>query len=168
MASDPNAPIANLKTSKDQMQYLLEATLRIERSLTNLTQTQASFERIIETKFHNLDVKMTEIQTTVEQLQGDVNAVKLARSNDSGDDRPTTERFQTVPRAARTAAVPVVDPRTTVFAPDVTATVPPQVFTPPAPQTSVEAFADALLSTPSTHTGAASQRSPSGAAEDCA
>ena len=50
------------------MQYLLEATLRIERSLVNLTQTQASFERIIETKFHDLDVKVTEIQTTVEQL----------------------------------------------------------------------------------------------------
>ena len=67
-ASTPNAPIANLKTPKDQMTYLLKATLRIEQSLANLTQTQASFERIIETKFHDLDVKVTEIQTTVEQL----------------------------------------------------------------------------------------------------
>jgi hypothetical protein len=46
--------------------------------LANLTQTQASFERIIETKFHDLDVKVTQIQTTVEQLQGDVDAVKTA------------------------------------------------------------------------------------------
>jgi hypothetical protein len=165
-ASAPNAPIANLKTSKDQMQYLLEATLRIERSLANLTQTQASFERIIETKFHDLDVKVTDIQTTVEQLQGDVDAVKIARSDDSGDDRPTTDHFQTVPRAARSAAVPVVDPRTTVSAPAATATVPPQVSTPPAQQTSAEAFADALLSTPSTHTGAASRRLTSGVSED--
>ena len=165
-AAAPNAPIANLKTSKDQMQYLLEATLRIERSLANLTQTQASFERIIETKFHDLDVKVTEIQTTVEQLQGDVDAVRKARSDDSGDDGPTTEQFQTVPRAARSAAVPVVDPRTTVSAPAATATVPQQVSTPPVQQTSSEAFADALLSTPSTHTGAASRRSPSGASED--
>jgi len=61
--------------------------------LANLTQTQASFEWIIETKFHDLDVKVTKIQTTVEHLQGDVDAVKQARSDDSEDERPTTEQF---------------------------------------------------------------------------
>src|SRR3989337_142474 len=122
-ASAPNAPIANHKTPKDHMTYLLEATLRIERSLANLTQTQASFERIIETKFQDLDVKVTDIQTTVEQLQGDVDAIRKAPLDDSGDDRPTTERFQKVPRTPRSAAVPVVDPRTTVSAPAVTAPV---------------------------------------------
>ena len=35
-ASAPNAPITNLKSKNDQMTYLLEATLRIERSLANL------------------------------------------------------------------------------------------------------------------------------------
>ena len=142
------------------MQYLLEATLRIERSLANLTQTQASFERIIETKFHDLDVKVTEIQTTVEQLQGDVDTVKQARSDDSEDERPTIEQFQQVPRAARSAVIPVVDPRTTVSAPAATATVPQQVSPPPVQQSLAEAFVDALISTPSTHTGAASRRSP--------
>jgi hypothetical protein len=110
-------------------------------------------------------VKVTEIQTTVEKLKSDVDVVRTA-TDDSGDDRPTTDRFQTVPRAARSAAVPVVDPRTTVSAPAATATVPPQVSTPPTQQTSAEAFADTLLSTPSMHTGAASRRSPSGVSED--
>ena len=105
-------------------------------------------------------MKVTEIQTTVEQLQNDVDAVKTAPSDDSGDDRPTTQQFQTVPRAARSAAIPVVDPRTTVSAPAATASVPPQVSTPLVQQTSAEAFADALLSMPSTHTGVASWRSP--------
>ena len=60
-ASAPNAPIANLKFKSDQMTYLLEATLRIEQSLANLTQNQASLERIVETKIHDLDVKITEV-----------------------------------------------------------------------------------------------------------
>jgi hypothetical protein len=147
------------------MTYLLEATLRIERSLANLTKNQESLERIVETKFHDLDVKITEVQTTVETLRDEVDRVR-ADSDDSGEDRPTTERFQTVPRATRSAAVSVADTRTTVSAPAATATVPPPVSTPPAQQTSAEAFVDALISTPSTHTGAASRRSPSGAAED--
>ena len=33
-----------------------------------LNQNQESLERIIETKFHDLDVKVTETQTTVEKL----------------------------------------------------------------------------------------------------
>ena len=36
-AAPPNAPIANLKLKNDQMTYLLEATLRIERSLANIS-----------------------------------------------------------------------------------------------------------------------------------
>jgi hypothetical protein len=163
-ASAPNAPIAKLKSKSDQMTFLLEATLRIERSLANLSKNQASLERIVEAKFYELDVKVTEVQTIVEKLRDDVE-LSRATAEDSGDNRPTTERFQTVPRAARSAAVPVVDPRTTVSAPTA-ATVPSSVSTPPAQQTSAEAFVDALLSTPSTHTRAASRRSPSGASED--
>jgi 1-acyl-sn-glycerol-3-phosphate acyltransferase len=46
-------------------------------------------------------------------------------------------------------------------------TVPPVVSTPPAQQTSIEIFANTLISTPtSMHTDAASQRTPPGAAGD--
>ena len=60
-ATTPNAPIANLKTKQDQMTYLLEATLRIERSLAYLAKNQESLGRIVEEKMYNLDVKVTEI-----------------------------------------------------------------------------------------------------------
>lgn len=60
-----------------------------------------------------------------------------------------------MPRAPRSAAVPDVDTRNTTFVPAAASTVPPPVSTLLAQQTSVEAFIDALLSTPSTHTGAA-------------
>jgi hypothetical protein len=139
------------------MTYLLEATLRIERSLANLTKNQASLERIVESKIYDLDVKITEVQTIVEKLRDDVDTARAA-AEDSADDRLMTDRFQTVPRAPRFAAVPDAYTRTTVSAPTTAATVPPPVSTPPAQQTSAEAFADALHSTPTTsmHTGAAS------------
>ena len=58
-----------LKTKQDQLAYLIQATFRIEKGLATLTQNQESLERIIETKFYDLDLKVTEMQTTVEQLQ---------------------------------------------------------------------------------------------------
>src|SRR3990170_1218009 len=61
-ASAPDASIVNLKTKQDQLTYLLEATLRIEKSLSNLTKNQESLERIVEDKIYNLDVKVTVIQ----------------------------------------------------------------------------------------------------------
>lgn len=134
------------------MTYLLEATLRIERSLANLAKNKESLEQIVEDKMYNLDVKVIEIQSIVENLRDDA---------EDGDEHPTTKRFQAVPRAQRSSAMPVADTRTTHSTPAATAPVPP-----PVQQTSSEAFADAVLSTPSTHTGATSQKTPSGAPED--
>jgi hypothetical protein len=154
-ASAPNAPIANLKMKNDQMTYLLEATLRIERSLANLTKNQEILERIVETKIHDLDVKITEVQTIMEKLRDDINAARVA-AEDNGDDIPMTDRFQRVPRASRSTVVPVADMRATHSAPSAASTVPSPVSKPPAQQTSTEDFADALLSMSSTHTRVAS------------
>src|SRR5215216_548485 len=57
----PDVSAVNLKTKQDQLSYLLEATVRIEKGLATLTQNQESLERIIETKFYDLDLKVTEI-----------------------------------------------------------------------------------------------------------
>ena len=73
-----------LKTKQDYITYLLEATLRIEKSLANLTKNQESLERIVESKMYDLDVKVTETQTIVEKLRDDA---------EDSNDRPTTERF---------------------------------------------------------------------------
>ena len=63
-----DASTSHLKTKQDQLSYLLEATARIEKGLAIQTQNQESLERIIETKLYNLDLKVTEVQTAVEQL----------------------------------------------------------------------------------------------------
>ena len=69
MPSAEEASQVFLKLKQDQLGYLIQATLRIEKGLVTLTRNQESLERIIETKFYDLDMKVTEMQTTVEQLQ---------------------------------------------------------------------------------------------------
>ena len=55
-----------LKSKEDQLGYLIASTLRIEKGLATLTQNQESLERIMEQKFYDLDMKVTEIQSVVE------------------------------------------------------------------------------------------------------
>ena len=54
-----------LKSKQDQLAYLIQSTLRIEKGLATLTQNQESLERIMEQKFYDLDVKVTKIQSVV-------------------------------------------------------------------------------------------------------
>ena len=89
--------------------------------------------------FYDLDVKATEIQTAVEQLQEEAEEKK---------GKSTTDAFARVPRGQRSAAVPVTDTRATASAPAATAPVAPPAATPPAPATSSEAFVLGVLSTP--------------------
>ena len=76
MPSAEEASQVFLKSKQDQPGYLIQATLRIEKGLATLTQNQESLERIIETKFYDLDLKVTEMQTTVEQLQDEAEESK--------------------------------------------------------------------------------------------
>src|SRR3954465_4015589 len=85
----------------------------------------------MEQKFYDLDVKVTEIQSAMEQLQDDMQQRK---------GKTTTDAFARVPRAQRSSAVPVADTRATTSAP-ATTSVPPAPAPPPAaPTTSTEAF----------------------------
>ena len=128
-----------LKNKQEQLGYLIASTLRIEKGLATLTQNQESLERIMEQKFYDLDVKVTEIQSVVEQLQDEVQEKK---------GKSTTDAFARVPRGQRYAAVPVPNTRATSSAP-ATASVPPALApTPPAPTTSTDAFILGVLSTP--------------------
>jgi len=128
-----------LKSKKDQLGYLIASTLRIEKGLATLTQNHESLERIVEQKFYDLDVKVTEIQSVVEQLQDDMQERK---------GKTTTDAFARVPRAQRSAAVPVPDTRATSSAPATTSVPPAPAPTPPAPSTSTDAFVLGVLSTP--------------------
>ena len=128
-----------LKSKQEQLGYLIASTLRIEKGLATLTQNQESLERITETKFYDIDLKVTEMQTTVEQLQEEAEERK---------GQATTYAFQRVPRGQRCAAVPMADNRATTSAPAATASVPPAVVTLPSPTTSTDAFVLGVLSTP--------------------
>ena len=118
---------------------MIASTLRIEKVLATLTQNQESLERIMEQKFYDLDVKVTEIQSVVEQLQDDMQERK---------GRTTTDAFARVPRAQRSGAVPVPDTRVTSSAPAIAPAQPALAPTPSAPSTSTEAFVLGVLRTP--------------------
>ena len=45
--------------------------------MANLAENHKSLERISETKFYDLDVKVTEMQTTIESLKKEVDEAKL-------------------------------------------------------------------------------------------
>ena len=66
MPSVEKASRVFLKIKQDQLGYLIQATLRIEKGLATLTQNQEILERIVATKFYDLDLKVTKIQTAVE------------------------------------------------------------------------------------------------------
>ena len=118
---------------------MIASTLRIEKGLASLTQNQESLERIMEQKFYDLDVKVSEIQSVIEKLQDEVEEKK---------GKTTTDAFARAPRGQRSAAVPILDTRATSSAP-ATASVPPAPApTPPAPSTSTDAFVLGVLSTP--------------------
>ena len=128
-----------LKIKQEQFGYLIASTLRIEKGLSTLTQNQESLERIMELKFHDLDVKVTEIQLVVEQLQDGMQ---------ERQGKTTTNVFARVPRAQRSATVPVTDTRATSSAPATAPVQPAPAPTPPAPSTSTEVFVQGAISTP--------------------
>ena len=72
-------------------------------------QNQKSLERVVETKFHNMDVKVTELTNIVRELQHEVVSVEIPHSHDEDEDEdddddedesppPTTTRFSAKPR----------------------------------------------------------------------
>ena len=95
----------------------------------------------MEQKFYDLDVKVTEIQSVVEQLQDDMQERK---------GKTTTNVFARVPRAQRSAVVPVPDTRATSSAPATAPSAPvqPASASTPAPSTSTEAFVLGVIRTP--------------------
>lgn len=127
------------KNKQEQLGYLIASTLRIEKGLATLTQNQESLERIMEQKFYDLDVKVTEIQSVVEKLQEDMQERK---------GKTTTNAFARVPRARRSAVVPMTNTRATSSALATTPGQPAPAPTPPAPSTSTEAFVLGVLRTP--------------------
>ena len=129
-----------LKNKQEQLGYLIVSTLRIEKGLATLTQNQKSLERIIEQKFYDMDVKVIEIQSAVEQLQDDMQERR---------GKTTTDAFARVPRAQRSTAVLVPNTRATTSAPATAPAQPaPASTSTRAPTMSTEGFVLGVIQTP--------------------
>ncbi|KAE8816425.1 nucleolysin tiar [Hordeum vulgare] len=81
-----NTPV--LKTKSDQMTYLISTIQGMEKNINQIMLNQKSIERIVDTKFHDMDVKVTELTTTVNQLKQEVDAVPAPSSSDDDDNPP--------------------------------------------------------------------------------
>ncbi|KAE8802589.1 hypothetical protein D1007_21621 [Hordeum vulgare] len=78
------------------MAYLVGIIQGMEKSINELLLNQKSLEsleRIVETKFHEVDNKVTGLTTMVNHLKQDVDAVPLPNSGD--DDESLTLPVQT-------------------------------------------------------------------------
>ncbi|KAI5013941.1 hypothetical protein ZWY2020_055331 [Hordeum vulgare] len=108
-AKNAPAPPPQLKTTQELMSFLFSTIRGTEKNISEILLNQKSLERIVETKFHDLDVKVTELTTTVKQLQHEVDSVQTPRLDDD-DDSPlcTTTRFLT---HTMSADVPIQEDR---------------------------------------------------------
>ncbi|KAE8786614.1 40S ribosomal protein S5-1 [Hordeum vulgare] len=69
----------------------------MENNIGDILLNQKSLERIVETKFHDMVIKVTELTTTVNQLKREVDAVPLPSSSDDDYSPPlhTDTQFRT-------------------------------------------------------------------------
>ncbi|KAE8821216.1 hypothetical protein D1007_00844 [Hordeum vulgare] len=79
-------PVPHLKTPAGQMAFLVSTVQGMEKNIQEIMQNQKSIERVVETKFHNMDVKDEDED----------------EDDDDEEDEsppPTTTRFSTKPRS---------------------------------------------------------------------
>ncbi|KAE8818898.1 hypothetical protein D1007_03289 [Hordeum vulgare] len=67
--------VPQLITPAKQMAFLVSTIQCMEKNIQEIMQNQKSLERAVETKFNNMDVKVTELTTIVRQLQHEVDSV---------------------------------------------------------------------------------------------
>ncbi|KAE8807653.1 hypothetical protein D1007_16032 [Hordeum vulgare] len=88
------------------MAFLVSSVQGMEKNIQEIVQIQKSLERDAETKFHDMDVKVTELTTIVKQLQHEVDSMEIPQSDDDDDDEEeespplTTTQFSTQSRSA--------------------------------------------------------------------
>ncbi|KAE8783108.1 hypothetical protein D1007_43486 [Hordeum vulgare] len=74
---------------------------RMEKNIQEIVQNQKSLERVVETRFHNMDVKVTELTTIVRQLQHEVDSVEIPRLVDEDEDDDDDEHESPPPTTTR-------------------------------------------------------------------
>ncbi|KAE8802915.1 hypothetical protein D1007_21270 [Hordeum vulgare] len=79
-------PVPQLRTQAEQMAFLVSTIQGMEKNIQEIMQNPKSLERVVETKFHNMDMKVTELTTIARQLQHEVDSVDIPRSEDEHED----------------------------------------------------------------------------------
>ncbi|KAE8821169.1 hypothetical protein D1007_00795 [Hordeum vulgare] len=100
-------PVPQPRTQAQEMAFLVSYFQGMEKNIQWILQNQKSHERVVETKFHDMDMKVKELNTIVKQLQHEVDSVKIPclDDDDSDDDDheespfSTTSQFNTKPRS---------------------------------------------------------------------
>ncbi|KAE8821127.1 hypothetical protein D1007_00749 [Hordeum vulgare] len=65
-------PVPWLRTQAEQMAFLVSSVQGMEKNIQEILQSQKILETFVETKFHDMDVKVTKLTTIVKQLQHEV------------------------------------------------------------------------------------------------
>ncbi|KAE8815097.1 hypothetical protein D1007_07606 [Hordeum vulgare] len=124
-----SALVSNTKSA--QMTFLISTIQGMEKNIKDILLNHRSLERIVETKFHDPDIKVIDLTTTVNQLKQEVEVVSAPSSSDDDDSPPiqTHTQFRT---QARYSIVPLAESRQHPSAPASTpSTTTPPVSTPP-------------------------------------
>ncbi|KAE8780978.1 hypothetical protein D1007_45829 [Hordeum vulgare] len=82
-----------LRTTENQMTFFISTIQGMENNSTDILLNHKRLKRIMETKFHDLDIKVTELTTIVNELKHEVGVVHTpsSRSGDHDDmPLPTT------------------------------------------------------------------------------
>ncbi|KAE8771427.1 hypothetical protein D1007_56693 [Hordeum vulgare] len=97
MAADAEAarnrppPVPQLRTQAEQMAFHVNTIQGMENNIQEIMQNQKSLERVVETNFHNMDVKVIELTTIVRQLQHEVDSVEIPHSQEEDEDEDEDE-----------------------------------------------------------------------------
>ncbi|KAE8768212.1 hypothetical protein D1007_60344 [Hordeum vulgare] len=79
------------------MAFLVSIVQGMEKNIQEIMQNEKSLERVVETKFHNMDVKVTELTTIVRQLQHEVDFVEIPRSEDEDEYEDDDDKDESPP-----------------------------------------------------------------------
>ncbi|KAE8793728.1 hypothetical protein D1007_24772 [Hordeum vulgare] len=76
-ARNAPSPTPQLRTRDEKMSFLVSTIQGMEKKVSEILLNQKSLERIAETKFQYRDVKIMELTTIIEQIQHEVDSVKI-------------------------------------------------------------------------------------------
>ncbi|KAE8768694.1 hypothetical protein D1007_59791 [Hordeum vulgare] len=71
--------VPQLRTQANKMAFLVSFVQGMGKSIQEIVENHNSLERVVETIFHNMDVKVTRLNTIVKQLQHEVDSVQVPR-----------------------------------------------------------------------------------------